>query len=287
MTCIVNQQCCLPHTTVHFVFDVEAVGTNELHIWDLAIQNLCTGQMFHRYIDPCLDDYPLPPHEDLFHVTAEFLSQKGAVPFAQAVQDVLKWVHSIAATHYVFMSHGCFVLDKPLIETEFGRQGLIVPPNWYFYDTLPFFRSRFKKQPSYALNKLYTMLFKESIVKAHFAISDTVALRRMLLTCFNLPVVLPFHLATRLYGCYYPAFYTPLQRVRFIGTYNENLLVMGGIQCVEDLYMMLRQKCRMNIEALKTLLTTNYHVRDSDALKISQSILTMLLQSSNKTNRHC
>jgi hypothetical protein len=179
------------------------------------------------------------------------------------------------------------MLDKPLIEMEFGRQGMVVPHNWYFYDTLPFFRSQFKKQPSYALGTLYTMLFQKSITNAHFAISDTVALRQMLLACFNLPVVLPFHLSTRLFGCYYPAFYTPLQRVRFIGTYNENLLVMGGVQCVEDLYMMLRQKCRMNVEALKTLLTTTYHVRESDALKISQSILIMLLQTSLKTNHHC
>ena len=285
MTCIVNQQCCLPHTTVHFVFDVEAVGTPP-RIWDLAVQNMCTGQYFHEYVDPQLDDYPPPPSKDLFHVTNTFLSKQKAQPFSTVLTRLLKWVHSVNATHYVFMSHGCFVLDKQLIEAEFGRQQVVVPSTWYFYDTLPYFRSQYKKQRSYALNQLYTMLFHEPIVNAHFELADTLALRRMLLVTLNLPLVLPFHLSTRLFGCYYPAFYTPLQCVRFIGTYNENLLVMGGVQCVEDLFMLLRQQCRMNVAELKHTLTTNYHVRDSDALKISQSLLTRLLRLSEKTNRH-
>ena len=286
MTCIVNQQCCMPHTTVHFVFDVEAVGTPP-RIWDIAIQNLCTGQLFHQFVDPQLDEYPPPPHQDLFHVTNTYLSENNAQPFRLVVTKLLQWVHSLHATHYVFMSHGCFVLDKQLIEAEFGREHLVVPSNWYFYDTLPFFRLQYKKQPSYALGQLYTMLFNEPIHNAHFALADTLALRRMLLACMNLPLVLPFHLSTRLVGCYYPAFYTPLQCVRFIGTYNETLLVMGGIQCVEDLYMLLRQQCRMNVDDLKNTLTTNYHIRDSDALKISQSILTMFLRPSEKTYRRC
>jgi len=263
------------------VFDVEAVDN---HIWDLAVQHVCTGQLFHRYIDPQLSEYPTPPHPDLFHVTDAFLQKHGAQPFSVVVHELIEWMGTIPATHYVLISHGCFVLDKRIMETEFGRLNMVVPTQWFFFDTLPFFRLKFRKQPSYSLGELYKAYFQEPIIGAHFATTDTLALRRLLLTCFTAPV-LPYQLSTQLHGCYYPAFYTPLQSVRYIGTYNEQLLVMGGLQCVEDLFMLLRQQCRMCREQLQNILTVRYHLRNSDSLKISTSVLHMLIRTTGKTNR--
>lgn len=275
----------MPHSTVHFVFDMEAVCSDRTHhIWDLAIQHVCTGQTFHRFIDPQLETYPQPPNPALFHVTSTFLKEQQAQPFSVVVRELIHWVQTFHGTHFVFMSHGCFVLDKPLLELEFGRLNMVIPTTWYFFDTLPFLRNKYKKQPSYALGRLYNVMFGKKIEHAHWAMADTLALRKMILHCFQMPV-LPYHLATQIHGCYYPAFYTPLQCVRYIGTYNEQLLVLGGVQCVEDLYMLLRQQCRMNVDRLQEHLRTTFNVRASDALKISNSILTMLLQPDGKTNR--
>jgi hypothetical protein len=172
----------------------------------------------------------------------------------------------------VFISHGNYVLDKPLLECEFGRQGIVVPSNWFFYDTLSWFRTVFKKQPSYSLKNLYEYVFSERIPNQHFALPDTKALYRLLSHTLNQS---PIH--TSLHGVYYPAYYTPLQRVKFLGNYNERLLVNGGIQCVEDLHMLLLHKCRLNVDFLEIILREKYHLSQDSAEKIASSVLHLLL----------
>ena len=84
-------------------------------------------------------------------------------------------------------------------------------------------------------------------------------------------------LHTGLHGVYYPAYYTPLQRVKFLGNYNERLLVHGGIQCVEDLHMLLLHKCRLNVNRLQHILRKQYLLNQDSATKIANSVLRLLL----------
>ena len=76
---------------------------------------------------------------------------------------------------------------------------------------------------------------------------------------------------------YYPPYYTPLQRVKYLGNYNEMLLVQGGVQCVEDLHIILLQHCQIDLDNLRRVLMDRFFIRKDSAYKIANSVLHMLL----------
>ena len=279
MTSVVTQQYALPPNTTYLLYDIEAIGDIQkpatCHIWNLACLNYSTGATFHTFVDPQQTYYPPPPHPDLFPVDAAFLASKNAQPFAVEGPKFWNWcaAQRIQEGIVVLVSHGNFMLDKPLLEYEFGRRSALLPPWIYFYDTLSWFRQTMKKQPSYSLKNLYAAAFQRRIESQHLAMPDVRALRELLHA--TLPHRSPLSSALR--GTYYPAYYTPLQKIKYVGNYNELLLIQGGVQCVEDLHLTFLHTCRLNAPAMQRLLEGKYHLQRESAQKITTSLLQMLL----------
>jgi DNA polymerase III epsilon subunit-like protein len=283
MTCIVNNGLHLHSDTVFIVYDLEAVGDArtpaQCKIWNLAAIHYVSGAEYSVFVDPQSkeDEYPMPPHPDLFRVTKAFLKNKKARPFKTIGSEFFNWVtafHVSTEAPVVLISHGNFMLDKPLLEYEFGRDGIALPHNWYFYDTLPWFRAQMRKEPSYSMKNLYKSVFMEAIPQQHFALPDAQALYRLLKHTVSEDRT---SLNRTLYGVYYPPYYTPLQRVKFLGTYNEMLLVQGGVQSVEDLHMILLQHCNLDLSLMQRVLMNRFYIKEDSAYKISNSVLHMLL----------
>ena len=285
MPAVVNHDVFMHPNSLFIIYDLEAIGDishpSQCKIWNLAAVNYCNGMEFHAFVDPQKKEYGKPPHPDLFHVTSDFLRKNNARPFKDVGHSFFQWVVSMVGQQsrpVVFISHGNFMLDKPLLEYEFGREGVVLPHTWFFYDTLSWFRSVLKKQPSYSMKNLYQSVFREPIVRQHFAMPDVKALQRLLshtLGCASIPDAK--FLSRSLRGMYYPPYYTPLQRVKFLGNYNEMLLVQGGVQCVEDLHIILLHQCRLNVLSMQNLLMQRFHIKSDSAHKISNSVLHMLL----------
>ena len=279
MTSLVSAQCALPATTAYVVYDIEAIGDirvhSTCHIWNLAALNHGTGATFHVFVDPQQETYDPPPHPDLFPVNNQFLQSQGAQPFAKHGPRFFTWCEQQRINNglVVLLSHGNFMLDKPLLEYEFGRLNSVLPPWLYFYDTLFWFRSVIKKQPSYSLKNLYKARFGLPLQQQHLAMPDVHALRTLLASTLPHGV----HLSSALRGSYYPAYYTPLQRIKYVGNYNELLLIQGGVQCVEDLHITFLHVCRLNARTMQRLLEQRYHLHKDSAQKITNSLLHMLL----------
>ena len=277
MTCIVNEKCRLPTNTVYVIYDIEAIGDvrkpSLCRLWNIAAQNYRTGAIFHAFVDPNVRVIERPPHPDLFPLTRDFLESKEAKPWSHVGPLFLEWMghQRVNGGPLVLVSHGNFMLDKPLLEVEYGRLNTVIPAWIYFYDTLFWFRMVLRKRSSYSLKNLYQETFGQPIANQHLAMPDVLALRQLLDTTI-LPQCL-FYLR----GSYYPAYYTPLQRIKYVGNYNELLLIQGGCQCVEDLHLLFLHQCRLNQTLMKTILDQRYHLQPDSAEKITHSLLQMLL----------
>ena len=286
MTCIVNSQFNLPHDTLFFVFDIEAIGAvqspKDCKIWNLAIMHLVSQNHFNLWVDPQLSEYSKPPHPDLYPVTKEFLESKNAKPFSICGPLFIQWIQQFIKSptqSVVLISHGNHVLDKPILEAEFGKLKMVLPNNWFFFDTLAYCRQKIKKTESYSLKNLYSKIFKKKIPNQHFALADTLALTQILKWCLCQEYLTDDFLSQNLHGIYYPPYYTPLQTIKFCGNYNERLLVTNGVQCVEDLSLMLLQQHRLNIGSMQSFLMSQYFIKMESALRISNSVLEMILLS--------
>lgn len=273
----------------YFAFDIETVGPPEnpaaCFIWDLCITHLCSRHVLQYKIDPQLDAYPAPPHKDLFRVTAGYLQNANAQPFAVVLPRIVAFVtehctrqasnqHNKTPTVVpaLFVSHGGFCLDKPVLEREFARQNCVIPAKWYFYDTLPFFRRQYRRLPSYALNCLYQSVFWVPPAASHFAAADVLTLVHLLLhaTGGN---------TTLLTGAYCPAYLTPLQTVKYIGSHKELLLVQhASVTSVEDLICLLAKQCGLEKNAIALFLHESCKFERASAIKVAQSVTNLLLK---------
>lgn len=261
-----------------YVFDLEMVGTtnpDQCRIWDVALLHWPSRRLFTATVDPAWTSYPPPPHPDLFPVTSTFLKTSGARPFAAVATDIRAFVRATAGSGAVptaWVSHGCHLLDKPVLEREFARLGQALPGHWYFYDTLPFFRKRYRRQASYKLGPLFTSVFGRPPPRCHRAVDDVWTLTTLLTHA-------TFGGNTRwLTGGYYPPLLTPLQTVRYIGTQGEALLHAAGYTCVEDLVVLLAKTCGLHEPTLRRHFQARCHLPRAAAHRIARSVLHTVLR---------
>jgi len=266
-----------------FAFDLEMVGASDepskCRIWDIAVMHMVTQTSFCATVDPGLEEYVTPPHEELFHVTQQYLDEHKARPFSEVCRDLVSFVESFCTPctpSVALVAHGVFLLDKPVLENEFRRAGRQVPPNWYFYDTLPFFRRKYRRLPSYSLKNLYQKVFHNSPTNHHMAKGDVVALHTLLLEATGGKL-------SALDGCYCPAYLHALQEVKFVGTQKEQLLFAAGITCVEDLIVTLAKTCTLNLDHMAHFLQTHCCIERTSALKVARSVLHIVLRQTKNT----
>jgi len=250
------------------------------YIWDIAVLHLATNATFCRKVDPGLKTYPPPPTSELFHVTEAYLKEQRAVPFGDVIAPLMAFLckYTGGTKPTVFISHGTFLLDKPVLELEFARHNTLIPNNLYFFDTLPYFRRVFRRQPSYSLKSLYKSVFPtRPFVWHHFAVSDVLYLRGLLFHACggNLHTI---------EGCMCPAYLTPLQTVKFIGHQKERLLFNSGISCVEELVLICTKKCFMNENAMCNFLEEFCKIERASALKVARQVLFTVIKQCVRTN---
>jgi DNA polymerase III epsilon subunit-like protein len=292
-----------PGRTLKYIFyDIEAHhDTNgRLRIWNLAAKNATrnpvhpTGlgcPMFNYFVANPEQKQPYgpPAHPDLFQVTHEFLRNHGAQPFKRVALDFMRWMHEQTlgqTAMMVLVSHGNFKLDKKLLEEEFGRAGLEIPNNWYFYDTLNYLRNRFRGLKSYSLKNIHQhCTHLKCISHQHFALPDVIALETVMRASINASIPLTDeNLQRYLVGAYYPAYVKPLQCLRGIGFYHEGLLIKAGIVCVEALLMLFVNMVSSDRRlALARYLVEKYHVRESSAVQIADSVFMVVTEASTSS----
>lgn len=214
------------------IWDLEFVGNirtslADCHIYNISAINLMTGHSFDVFVLPDRDPYPPPATSQLPVVTPVSLKRRGAVTFKKAFTRFMQW----CPDQVVLVSHNNFRSDKPLLQLECNRVGLLIPLEWYFADSLIYLRQTIPRLSSYTLNSVYSHLFCTDIPNLHEGLADCVALRRILV-----------HLGVRNFKTsMYPAYFTPLQVIPGIGTSSELLIFENSIRSVEELILTLHR----------------------------------------------
>lgn len=103
-------------------------------------------------------------------------------------KQLVEWVEEIVSSNdlCLFLAHNAAEFDKPLLESELKREGINIPDNWIWGDSLLLFRKLLpklkvtKKTKPYKLGALYAHYFKQDITNAHTAMGDIEALIKIL-----------------------------------------------------------------------------------------------------------
>lgn len=267
-----------------FVFDLEYVGTssnlNDCFIWDIGITHLLSNHAFEVSIVPDISPIPPPFSEDFVQVTHELLQQRKAGTFQNAwvqLNQFINTVKLVSSGPTIFMAHNCFKSDKLMLEIDCGRHDIRMPYSWYFFDTLIYCRKLILKQPSYTLNDIHKYLFQKEIQNHHFAISDALALKNILIS-LNL---------NNLEGPIYPSYHTSLQAIKWLGPSSERILFCNNVRSVEMLVnQILLQYCdsQMNHyhvplqQFLENFFVERYNIKKGNAVSISNSLMQKWIQ---------
>ena len=94
---------------------------------------------------------------------------------------------------------------------------------------------------NYSLSGLHQQLFNGPIVDVHRARADVVACTKILSTITNG--------TWNLQGSIYPTYTTALRTIRWIGQKAEEVFYGAGIRSVEDLYIILQNNARNDINS--------------------------------------
>lgn len=267
-----------------FIFDLEYVGHstehNDCYIWEIGIVHWLTGAELCVTIDPGIRPLPTTFSADFEQLTEKTLKERNAVNFHAAWHIFTTFIDSmLIETHtrgVLLLAHNCFKADKPILETATRREGISLPLNWFFFDTLLFCRSVLPKQTSYALSDIFETIMQANLHNAHSALPDARALRDIMKN------VSPYTLS----GTICPVYTTPLQTIKWLGASCENYLFMKNVRSVEQLISLLLNSYASHTllggsERLHTFvsnyLSVNFDIKDGNAKSIANSIVNKWL----------
>ena len=262
-----------------FIFDLEYVGKSpnleQCFIWDIGITHLLSNASFQVSIFPDINPIPKPFSVEFLDVTHELLHQRNAVNFKEAWVQLSQFINTvklISTGPIILMAHNCFKSDKTVLEIDCTRHSIKIPYSWYFFDTLIYCRKIVLKQPSYTLNDLHLLLFNSHIKDQHFAISDAIALKNILIS-----LDIKF-----MEGPIYPAYHTSLQAVKWLGPSSERILFDHNIRSLEILInQLLLQYCDNQLnhyhmplkQFIENYIIENYGIKKGNSVSISTSLI--------------
>ena len=271
---------CLSNST--FIFDLEYIGTsndlNTCHIWEIGVIHYMTGASFSITIYPDISPIPPPFSADFIQVTPDLLKERSAVAFNEAWNKLLHWISTIVPVNQnlLWIAHNAFKADKPMLEIDTKRHGVIIPYNWFFFDSLIYCRQSIPKLPSYTLSDLYVAIFSKPLQNAHQALPDAIALRDIL--CYIDRI--------KISGPIYPAYATSLQSIKWLGPSSEKKFFRKHIQSLEQLISLLMTSYSTNcmfagVVPVRTFvehyLTNQIGLNSGNATSISDTITTYWL----------
>ena len=265
-----------------FVFDLEYIGTTsdlkDCHIWEIGVVHYLSGSTFSVTITPDISPIPPPFTNDFIQVTPSLLKERKAVSFNEAWSKLLHWISTIVPLNenILWVAHNAFKADKPMLEIDTKRHGIVIPYNWFFFDSLIYCRQSIPKMPSYTLSDLYRSIFRKNIPNNHSALPDAAALRDVLLSINTVVLVGPI----------YPAYATSLQSIKWLGPSSEKQFFMKNIKSLEQLMSLLMtsysSNCIMGMiipirSFVEQYLVTQIGLSSGNAVSISDTITTYWL----------
>ena len=262
-----------------FVFDLEYIGTcsnnlNECYIWDIGVIHIATGSTFSITINPDIRPLPKPFSPEFLHVTEKYLTENLALSFKAAWECLIKWVKSFRLQGpIIWISHNNFKGDKVMLEIDTKRHNIVLPYNWFFLDSLIYFRRIIPKLPSYALVDLYEHFFNTPPQHSHRALPDA----------FTLLQILKVTNIMKISGYTYPSYSTSLQVIKWLGPASEEKLIRGGIRSVEELVINIMKRYSLMCmtgcipefkQCIKDYFICDYNIKSGNANSIASSVIT-------------
>ena len=237
-----------------FVYDLEFIGDvknpTTCKIWDLCIHHIQSNSTFNALIDPqpgC-NYFEPPPSEELFHVTRDFLNRHNAMEFSIVFNKMIRWIDNrcFKSNIPILISHNNFSSDKLVIEHECYIRNILIPPNWFFFDSLIYFRDHTRTiNNEYSLKSLVKCILGRDHTNAHRAYADTMALTDIIKQYTNEDYSL-------LLGNIYMPYKTSLRTINGIGKMVEMSFEAIGIESKEQLIKFIRflynESFRLQIE---------------------------------------
>jgi len=174
------------------------------------------------------------------------------------------------------VAHNCFKADKPMLEIDTKRHGIIMPYNWYFFDSLIFCRKNIPKLSSYTLGDIHETLFQEPIKNVHEALPDAVALRNILLQINGYGLI----------GSIYPSYATSLQAIKWLGPSCEQQMFQHSVLSLEQLRVNIMTAYSTTCIAgqliplqpfVESFLISQLNINSGNASSIADSIVTRWL----------
>ena len=209
-----------------FVVDLEFVGnvSNILtcKVWEIAavlIKNNKVVDTFEKVVDPCpnSDIIPLAP-EGCFTPTRTFLDGNKARPLPHVLRAFVRWIKARTDdnTAPLFIAHGAFRADKPVLENDAYVNKFRLPTQWMWADSLYMARCSLPGRTDYGLSTLVRE-FKTDFVQTHRALDDAIVLAELLTTTICIQ------------GIAYPVYHVPLCTIPGIGCKTEQKLIKAGV----------------------------------------------------------
>jgi len=97
--------------------------------------------------------------------------------FSESAFPLFKWVESTADDGMVIlMAHNGNRFDHKILRHHLGEAGILIPPNWYFADSLPFLRKILPSLSSYSIKNLALGLLAKEPANLHQASTDVTIL---------------------------------------------------------------------------------------------------------------
>lgn len=137
---------------------------------------------FCVYVDP---EVHIPAPSTAIHGIADS-DVEGQPTFDHAFAGFVKFIYKHTNPNpnnvdTILIAHNAFGFDVPMLQKECARVGVLVPPEFYIYDTLPIYRREFPDRSSKRLGDLYCACFGREMENAHDALADSIALQKLFL----------------------------------------------------------------------------------------------------------
>tara|TARA_B100000963_G_scaffold165435_1_gene143713 strand:- start:17593 stop:18465 length:873 start_codon:yes stop_codon:yes gene_type:complete len=183
-----------------FVFDLEWIGDiaedyKKCKIWDVACVHVVSGSTFSKCVLPELTGENLSAEHGgvdcVPPVTRSMILNSEHGTLRSVIKEWCDWMHETRETseNCILVAHNCFRADALVMMHEFARCGAAVyMQDVLMTDSLLHLRYVLRDEPitSFSLQSLCTEMSLPAPLDPHRAISDCIALSRVLSTCRNL-----------------------------------------------------------------------------------------------------
>jgi DNA polymerase III alpha subunit (gram-positive type) len=138
--------------------------------------NTCQINEFKRYIMP--SNITTIDNSDIHNITIEKIKENNGKSTKETLNEFVNWMDKFKSP-IILIAHNNYRYDKLILETEFKSNNVTFPQYCTFADSLAICKKCITDISNYKLGTIYEYLFGKSIVNAHSAYSDVLALKEI------------------------------------------------------------------------------------------------------------